>query len=113
MAAMQEESPSRCKELLTTGYNYLDVRTKQEFEGGHSDVATNVQFMLKGDAGMIPNPDFLTQVHEVFPDKSIQLVVACQSGRRSGMAIQALQGDGYSKLVNMAGGYGAWSSEGL
>lgn len=110
---MKEESPSRCKELLVAGYKYLDVRTKQEFEGGHFDTATNIQFMVQGDGGMAPNPDFLAQVHDNFPDKTIQLVVGCQSGKRSSMAVQALQGDGYSNLVNMAGGYAAWSSNGL
>lgn len=110
MAGMREESVSKCKELLTAGHKYLDVRSEQEFAGGHADEATNIPFMFKTEAGMTPNQDFVNQVHSAFPDKAQQIVVGCQSGRRSSMAIQALQGDGYTNLVNMAGGYAAWSS---
>ena len=113
MAAMQEEAPSQCKELLNAGHQYLDVRSEQEFERGHADVAKNIPFMFMRDGGMVPNQAFLPQVRTAYPDKTAPIVVGCQSGKRSSMAIQAMQTDGYTGLVNMAGGYAAWSAEGL
>lgn len=40
---------------------------------------------------MTPNPDFVQQVKEAFPDVSTALVVGCQSGKRSDMAAQLLE----------------------
>ena len=36
-------------------------------------------------------------------------MVGCQSGKRSATAINKMQEVGYTSLVNLAGGYGAWS----
>ena len=69
--------------------------------------------MLKGAAGMSPNPDFSATFQAAYPDKSTGFVISCQSGKRSMMACQALEGMGYTNLNNVAGGYMAWTSAGL
>lgn len=62
---------------------------------------------------MTPNPEFIEQVKAAFPDKAEALVVGCQSGKRSTMAVEALSGAGYTKLTNVEGGFAAWSGAGL
>ena len=50
-------------ELVASGAcTYLDVRTPQEYEGGHCPGAVNVPVMVSAGGGMAPNPDFLAQV---------------------------------------------------
>lgn len=77
---------------------------------------------------MTPNPDFVRQVKEAFPDTRAALVVGCQSGKRSDAAAQLLEQavrcchllrvtdsrlQGYAEVTDMTGGYGAWASSGL
>ena len=54
---------------------------------------------------MMPNPDFLAVVSKVIPrDRAV--VCGCQVGGRSQMAASILEQAGYSKLINMPGGFG-------
>ncbi|MEQ8661676.1 MAG: rhodanese-like domain-containing protein [Gammaproteobacteria bacterium] len=39
------------------------------------------------------------------------MVVYCQSGGRSAMAARALGELGWTNVVSLAGGYGAWSAD--
>ncbi|KAL4419828.1 hypothetical protein ABPG75_006926 [Micractinium tetrahymenae] len=95
------------------GYAYADVRTSEEFGGGHAPGARNVPVMLKGPAGMSPNPEFVQQFEKAFPDKAAPIVVGCLSGKRSLMAADLLSAAGYSNLKNVEGGYQAWTVAGL
>eukprot|EP00899_Mesostigma_viride_P014758 jgi/Mesvir1/23283/Mv20985-RA.1 len=69
--------------------------------------------MNKGPMGMQPNPDFLAAVNKRFPDKTVDLVVGCLSGRRSQTAIAIMQQAEFTSLVNVEGGFTAWSGSGL
>ena len=53
---------------------------------------------------MVPNPDFQAQIEKTF-DKDAQLVMGCKSGARSLRAAELLQGWGYTRVVDMQGGY--------
>jgi len=102
-------------QLSSSGsHKYLDVRTPQEFQAGHVEGAVNIPIMNTNAFGMMtPNPDFIAQVQSAFPDKSEQIVVGCQSGKRSAMAADALTDAGYSALMNVEGGFAAWIGAGL
>jgi rhodanese-related sulfurtransferase len=106
-----------CKEaaeLTSSGaYTYADVRTPEEFAAGHPPGAINVPVMLTSGGGMSPNPLFLSQFEQAFPDKGAQLAVGCASGKRSAMAASQLAQAGYVGLVNVEGGFSAWQSLGL
>ena len=91
----------------------MDVRTAEEFNAGHPPGAVNVPVMFKSAVGMSPNPDFVSQIKEQFPDKDVSLAVGCQSGKRSAIAADALAAAGYTDLVNVEGGFGAWLGAGL
>ncbi|KAL5706366.1 Thiosulfate sulfurtransferase 16 [Ranunculus cassubicifolius] len=99
-------------ELLQAGHRYLDVRTPEEFSGGHAVGAVNVPYMFKAGNGMTKNPNFLDGVAKHF-GKDAEIVVGCLSGKRSLMAATDLSLAGYSGVTDMAGGYSAWSQNGL
>lgn len=74
---------------------WIDVRSAEEFNAGHLAGAVN-----------IPHEQIAARIAEVTQDKDAEIFLYCRSGRRSGLALEALQGIGFSKVVN-AGGYEA------
>jgi rhodanese-related sulfurtransferase len=100
------------RELVEAGHRYLDVRTPEEFEAGHIEGAINIPFMYRQNGGMTKNPEFLHNVVEEF-DKNDEMVVGCQSGKRSSLAVTELQNVGFACVTDMGGGYGAWLESGL
>jgi len=86
------------------GWTYVDVRTPQEFEGGHAAGAINVPFALIGPGGMMPNPAFTQVMSSLFPSDA-KLVLGCASGGRSSRACQMLAQVGFQHLVNIHGGF--------
>lgn len=47
----------------------LDVRTVEEFVGGHPPGSINIPVMVAAPTGMSPNADFAAAVEKAFPDK--------------------------------------------
>jgi rhodanese-related sulfurtransferase len=83
------------------GVKILDVRTPEEFKGGH----------LKG-AVLIPVSEINQRISELASVKDRDLLVYCHSGGRSSSASQILRGHGFTKVHNLQGGVTAWSSMG-
>ncbi len=67
----------------------IDVRSPGEFASGYVEGAIN-----------LPLDRFVQAYESVMPDKSRQIVLYCQSGARSGQAVQFLAQQGYGKVVN-------------
>ena len=67
----------------------IDVRSPGEFATGYVEGAIN-----------LPLDRFVQAYESVMPDKSRQIVLYCQSGARSGQALQFLAQQGYGKVVN-------------
>ncbi|ESQ31076.1 hypothetical protein EUTSA_v10005068mg [Eutrema salsugineum] len=100
-------------DLLLAGHRYLDVRTPEEFSQGHACGAINVPYMKRGDsAGMSKNPSFLEQVSSHFGEAD-KIIVGCQSGGRSLKATAELLDAGFTGVTDIAGGYAAWTQNGL
>uniref|UniRef100_A0A6M2F145 Rhodanese domain-containing protein n=1 Tax=Populus davidiana TaxID=266767 RepID=A0A6M2F145_9ROSI len=99
-------------ELLQVGHQYLDVRTHDEFRAGHPSGAINIPYMLNNGAEMFKNSKFLEEVSSQF-GKDDDIVVGCKSGRRSLMAASDLQSAGFNRVIDVAGGYTAWTENGL
>ena len=93
----QEEAAKIMQEQ--SGYVILDVRTKQEFAGGHIPNAINV-----------PNESIADKQPEQLPDKNQMILVYCRSGRRSKQAAQKLADMGYTD-VREFGGINTWQGE--
>jgi len=80
----------------------LDVRTPEEFAGGHLDRALNMD--IKG----ADFEDGLKNLHKNQP-----VFVYCLSGGRSAAAAEILKKQGFTQVYNLKGGIMAWKSEGL
>ncbi|TKY70281.1 Rhodanese domain-containing protein 15 [Spatholobus suberectus] len=99
-------------ELLLAGHRYLDVRTPEEFNAGHAPGAVNTPYMFRVGSGMTKNSNFLREVSSHFR-KDDEIIVGCQLGKRSMMAASDLLAAGFTGLTDMAGGYAAWTQNGL
>ncbi len=75
----------------------LDVRTEKEWnEEGH----------LEGSV-LIPINELWGRLAEL-PGKDARIVVLCKSGHRGALVAMALKMNGYTDVVNLAGGLNAW-----
>jgi len=93
MANAAEQDAAIAWDKIAAGAMVVDVRTPEEFAEGHLTNAVNIPF---------------EQVAEEFAKRGIAkdapVVLYCRSGRRSGIAIEALVAAGYTQTHN-AGGY--------
>lgn len=78
----------------------VDVRTIEEYEAGHLENARNINWY---------DQDFAEQFSKVSKDETIY--VYCKKGGRSAKAQHLLDSLGYKKVVNLEGGYDAWSAQ--
>ncbi|KAI9080498.1 hypothetical protein K1719_037612 [Acacia pycnantha] len=99
-------------ELLLAGHRYLDVRTLDEFHAGHAPGAINVPYMYRLGSGMTKNDNFVAEVSSHFR-KDDEIIVGCELGKRSMMAATDLLAAGFSAITDIAGGYAAWTQNGL
>jgi rhodanese-related sulfurtransferase len=86
------------KSLAASGAKVVDVRTAEEFVSGHVPGAIN-----------IPYDEIARRLSEIGPP-STQVVLYCRTGRRSGIAVEALQKAGYEKLYDLRS-VTAWPGE--
>ena len=82
----------------TPGAILLDVRTTQEYGGGHIPGSKNIPLQV------------IDKVTSVAENKDTVLYVYCQSGARSRQATSMLQNMGYTN-VNNIGGIAAYSGK--
>lgn len=80
----------------------LDVRTPEEFSGGH--VANALNYDWNGDS-------FDKQIAGL--DKSKPVFVYCLSGGRSGSAARKMRSDGFKEVYEMMGGMMKWRAANL
>ncbi|KAF6253450.1 hypothetical protein COO60DRAFT_1703798 [Scenedesmus sp. NREL 46B-D3] len=108
--AVQKVPSTEAAVLLERGLRYLDVRTPEEYADGHAVGAVNIPLLFKSPEGqMTPNPDFLQQVQQAFPDKAEEIIVGCRSGGRSARATSLLEQElQYAALIDDTGGWLAW-----
>ena len=102
--------PEEARELLDSeeGYTYLDVRSEEEFAMDHVPGSINIPVATRNPMGpgLVPNPEFTSQVEEQF-DKDSRIITACLRGGRSLAAARALAENGFTGIVDMRGGYDA------
>ena len=77
----------------------LDVRTPQEYSAGHLNGAVNMDW-LSGNFDSMVKP----------LDKNETIYVYCKLGGRSAKAQARLKELGFTKVINLEGGYDAWSA---
>ncbi len=87
------------KEIRTGKVQLIDVRTAREFNAGHIKGAKNLDFF---------SPNQFRKGMEIL-NKNKPVYLYCQSGNRSKKAASRLLTMGFEKIVDLAGGYNAWS----
>ena len=70
----------------------LDVRSPDEYASGHLEGALNIPHDMISDG-----------IAAAVPDKSMQIVLYCRSGRRAQTALKTMQDLGYENVLNLGG----------
>jgi phage shock protein E len=83
-------SAEAARQYLAQGALVIDVRSPEEFRGGHVLNAVN-----------IPLGELRDRLPRRVQDKSQVLLLHCLSGGRSAMAKQQLKGMGYTQVFNL------------
>ncbi len=92
--------PECRKYLKHSEVELLDVRTQEEFDQGHIENALLID---------VKNKNFADLVGKL--DKQKTYIVYCRSGRRSLTASDIMIKQGFTRIINMEGGYNAWKIE--
>ena len=79
----------------------IDVRTTEEYAGGHVPGAVN-----------IPLDQLESRLSELESSKEQEIYLICASGKRSAAATALLSSSGFSQPVNVNGGTNGWRSAG-
>ncbi len=88
--------------LHNKGALVLDVRTAEEFAGGHIVNARNITLESLSD-----NLDSIKKYREK------PVLIVCEAGSRSAQAVKLLKAQGYTTVFNLSGGLTAWRQENL
>jgi len=89
-------------EVITApGVQIIDVRTPEEYAGGHIAGAVNIP---------VQQADFVEQVSRL--DANGTYAVYCRSGNRSRPAVDAMRGVGIDSIYELASGTKGWAAEG-
>jgi rhodanese-related sulfurtransferase len=80
----------------------IDVRTAEEFAGGHLRDAKN-----------IPLADLAGRIGELDKSRTKTVVLVCQAGARSDKAARQLTAAGFDDVYGLDGGMAAWQAAGL
>ena len=77
----------------------IDVCEPGEYAAGHILGARNV-----------PLAELENRLPQVVKNKAVPVILACQSGMRSGRAVAVARKLGYEKVQNLSGGLRAWQA---
>ena len=92
-AAYHKISAEEAYEMMTSQeVVVVDVRTREEYDGGHIE-----------NAVLVPNESIGSEMPAALPDKETTLLVYCRSGRRSKDAAQKLLALGYQSVYDFGG----------
>ncbi len=97
-----EVSPDEVKARLPKKPVLLDVREKEEFRQGYIPGAVS-----------IPRGFLEMRIEDAVPERDTPVIAYCAGGTRSLLAGRILRELGYTDVVSMRGGFGAWKNQGL
>jgi hydroxyacylglutathione hydrolase len=101
LATVAQITPAETAAMVGRGEAAIvDVRGRAEWEAGHVPGVPNIPVGYLAD-----------HVDELPADRP--LIVHCQGGARSAIAASVLRARGLTNVVNLAGGYAAWTQAGL
>jgi|UniRef100_UPI00404A2739 rhodanese-related sulfurtransferase len=88
--------------VTEAGIITLDVRTPSEFNEGHIEGASLIDFQ---------SGNFENEIASL--DKNQTYAIYCRSGNRSGEAVKVMTEAGFTKIYNLDGGVIDWARAGL
>ena len=100
--AIREITPTQARARQAAGVHLVDVRESDEHALG-----------TPAQALRVPLAQLQADPATTAPDRDAELLLICAGGVRSMKAALALQAQGWTNLVSVAGGYQAWLAEGL
>lgn len=89
------------KQITAEEVQLIDVRTPEEFEAGHIEGAKNIDFFSE---------EFPAAFEKL--DRTKPLYIYCRSGNRSQKAAAKLSEMGFVTIIDLEGGFKAWTAEG-
>jgi len=98
----REISPGDAFARLQAGASLIDVRDEHERALGGASGARG-----------IPGEELASQPGQHLPDRAAEVLLICQSGRRSFAVAERLAAGGFSNVASIAGGTSAWDAHGL
>ena len=98
---VNENAEAFAATIQNSGVVVLDVRTSGEFESGHIANSVNIDV----EAGSFEN-----EIANL--DKNAQYAVYCHSGRRSGIAAEMMEKNGFKEIHNLKDGIISWQAAG-
>ena len=88
--------------VTEAGIITLDVRTPSEFNEGHIEGASLIDFQ---------SGNFENEIASLYKNQTY--AIYCRSGNRSGEAVKVMTEAGFTKIYNLDGGVIDWASAGL
>ena len=96
---MNEISVQELKEKIDKGEDFQLIDVREDFEYETSNLGGQ----------LIPLGGILIETDKIAKDKDV--VIMCRSGKRSAMAVQQLEQQGFTNLYNLHGGILAWAED--
>ncbi|MCD6013718.1 MAG: oxidase [Flavipsychrobacter sp.] len=93
---MNQVSPSELKEWIASGKDFLLVDVREGWERQAYNIG----------GVHIPMGELMSHANDLARDKDV--VLYCEKGIRTVIAIQRLEAAGFHNLVNLSGGMKAW-----
>jgi len=111
-SCITEISPEELKAKLDAKEDFLliDVRESAEFEHGRIPGA---HLVPRGIIEAAADTSYPKHYPPLSGARDQQVVVYCATSGRSAMAAAVLQMMGYKNVLNLAGGYARWETEGM
>ena len=110
-SCIKEISPDELKAKLNAKEDFLlvDVRESSEFEHGR---ISGAHLVPRGIIEAAADTSYPKHYPPLSGARNQQVVVYCATSGRSAMAAAVLQMMGYKNVLNLAGGYTRWETEG-
>lgn len=105
---IREVDCEAAKDLINRGYKPLDVREAAEYLDGTIPMALHIP---RGMLEPMCDPEFAGH-NPKLGDLNQPWLIFCQTGGRGALAADTMQKMGYTDVVNLAGGFGAWKASG-
>ena len=96
-------SPAIATQLINRSKaNIIDIRPQEEYQKGHIARSRH-----------IGTDDLVSKLASLRIDKSVPLIMVCETGQKSASTVGKLQKEGYADVVCLEGGIKAWNAAGL